>query len=264
MTAVLQKNIQQSGPAIEVKNIVTRFGPHMVHRGISFDVKRGEIVALIGGSGSGKSTVLREILGLLRPTSGTVKMLGLDMWESTSEERERVLQRIGVLFQNGALFSALTVGENIAVPLVELTELPEDLIREVVELRLALTGLAADTYNKMPSELSGGMRKRVALARALAMEPEILFLDEPTSGLDPINARAFDQLVGTLSRSLGLSVLLVTHDVDTLLHVPDKIVVLGDGKLVTEGPLEQVVNYPDPWLQEYFSGRDSIRRPGVS
>ena len=255
-----KQNFPLAQNTLEVRDIVTRFGQNWVHRGISFDVKRGEIVALIGGSGSGKSTVLREVLGLLRPTSGTVRMLGLDMWNSSTEEREQVLRRIGVLFQNGALFSALTVGENIAIPLAELTDLPEDLIREVVELRLALTGLAADTYNKMPSELSGGMRKRVALARALAMEPEILFLDEPTSGLDPINARAFDQLVGTLSRSLGLSVLLVTHDVDTLLHVPDRIVVLGDGKLVTEGPLEQVINCPDPWIQEYFSGRNVIRR----
>lgn len=242
-------------PVVSMVDIETRFGSSQVHRGVSFDIERGKIVALIGGSGSGKSTLLREIIGLLRPTAGTVSLLGVNVWESDHEQFRQVLRRIGVLFQNGALFSGINVGDNVAVPLREQTDLPEELIGSIVQLRLALTGLSTETCSKMPSELSGGMRKRVALARALALEPEVLFLDEPTSGLDPINARAFDSLVRTLCDSLGLSILIVTHDLDTLLSITDRVIVLGEGKVIADGPVEEVVKTQHPWIQEYFSAR---------
>lgn len=244
-----------SAPVIEVDSIETCFGATYVHRGISFLVEKGKIVALIGGSGSGKTALLREIIGLLRPTAGRVLLFGQDVWQVSSEEIEAMRSRFGVLFQNGALFSALTVGENIAVPLVEQTDMGPELIESVVQLRLALTGLSCDTCQKMPSELSGGMVKRVALARALALEPELLFLDEPTSGLDPINARAFDRLVRTLSDSLGLTVFMVTHDLDSIESIADHIIVLDEGKVLAEGTVKEVSQFGHEWIQKYFSSR---------
>lgn len=240
---------------IEADRIVTRFGTKTIHNGVTFSVKRGTLVAVIGESGTGKSVLLREIIGLLRPTAGTARLFGVDMWTSDEDQLTAVRRRIGMLFQDGALFSALTVGENIAVPLVEQTDIPADVRETLIELRLALTGLSADTACKMPSELSGGMRKRVALARALALEPEVLFLDEPTSGLDPINARAFDTLVRTLCDSLGLTIFLVTHDLDTLSSIIDRIIVLGSGKVIADGPVAQVAELDHPWIREYFSSR---------
>lgn len=241
---------------LELDSIVTRFGEHYVHRGVTFKVRRGTIIALIGGSGSGKSTVLREIIGLLRPAEGKVLLFGEDVWSLEIEDLNHLRNRFGVLFQNGALFSALNVGENIAVPLREQTDFSDELICSIVQLRLALAGLPADTVRKMPSELSGGMRKRVALARALALEPEMLFLDEPTSGLDPINARAFDKLVRTLCDSLGLTVFLVTHDLDTLIGITDQVVILDEGKVLADGPVEVVSHVDHPWVREYFSSRN--------
>ncbi len=246
---------------ISIENVVTRFGESTVHDGVSFRVKRGVIVALIGGSGSGKSTLLKEVIGLQRPTSGRLMLLGTDVWRSSPEDLAALRQRIGVLFQNGALFSALTSGENIAVPMHEQTTLPEEVIRSLVHLRLALVGLAPETCQKMPSELSGGMRKRVALARALALEPEVIFLDEPTSGLDPISSRAFDHLVRTLCDSLGLTVFMVTHDLDTILSIADQVVVLDNGKVIADGTLDQVVRTRHPWIQEYFSARVESDQP---
>ncbi len=240
---------------IEVRSIVTQFGNTTVHQGISFAVERGTVLALIGGSGSGKSTLLREIIGLLRPTSGSAFLFGTDVWTASSDELSSLRNRIGVLFQNGALFSALSVGENVAVPLKEQLKLPDELVGSVVQLRLALAGLAADTCAKMPSELSGGMRKRVALARALALEPEILFLDEPTSGLDPINARAFDHLIRTLSDSLGLTIFMVTHDLDTIGSITDRVICLGDGKVLADGTVKEVSQVNHPWIKEYFMSR---------
>lgn len=240
---------------LEVKDIVTRFGTDVVHDGVSFTVRRGEVVALIGGSGTGKSVLLKEMIGLLRPTGGSVRLLDIDVWNDSDEQLDGLRRRFGMLFQDGALFSSLSVAENIAVPLREHTHLPEDLIAPLVGFKLSLVGLSPDTGRKAPSELSGGMRKRVALARALALEPEILFLDEPTSGLDPIGARAFDGLVRALSDSLGLTVFMVTHDLDTLLSIIDRTIALSKGKVIADGPVAAVRRSEHPWIREYFSAR---------
>lgn len=244
-----------AAPAIEVDSIVTRFGTHTVHNGVSFTVPRGQIVGLIGGSGSGKSVLVREIIGLLQPASGRVSVLGTDVWSATEEEMSALRRRFGMLFQDGALFSSLTVEQNVAVPLVEHAAVPPDLLAPLVRLRLALAGLPTDAATKMPSELSGGMRKRAAIARALALEPEVLFLDEPTAGLDPITARGFDRLVRFLCDDLGLTILLVTHDLDTLLGIVDRAIVLARGKVIADGPVRDVCQVDDPWLRSYFHVR---------
>jgi len=240
---------------LEVRDIVTRFGADAVHDGVSLSVERGEVVALIGGSGTGKSVLLKEMIGLLRPTAGSVHLLGTDVWQADEEQVDGLRRRFGMLFQDGALFSSLTVAENIAVPFRENTDLSERLIAPLVGFKLSLVGLAPETGDKTPAELSGGMRKRVALARALALEPEILFLDEPTSGLDPIGARAFDALVRTLGDSLGLTVFMVTHDLDTLLSIIDRVIALSEGKVIADGPVAEVMRSNHPWIREYFSAR---------
>jgi phospholipid/cholesterol/gamma-HCH transport system ATP-binding protein len=245
-------------PVIEVERIVTRFGPHTVHDGVSFAVQRGSLVAMIGGSGTGKSVLLREIIGLQRPTDGQVRVLGTDMWAAPPQALQAVRRRFGMTFQDGALFSSLTVAQNVAVPLHEHTQLAPETIAELVTLRLLQAGLPADAGAKMPSELSGGMRKRAAIARAIALEPEILFLDEPTSGLDPITARGFDRLVRSLVDDLGITVFLVTHDLDTLLTVTDRVIVLAQGKVLADGPVQDVVDTDDPWVREYFSVRRMV------
>ena len=240
---------------LEVDSIVTRFGPDVIHQGVGFSVRRGEVVALIGGSGTGKSVLVREMIGLLRPAAGTVRLLGTDVWNASQEQMNALRRRFGMLFQDGALFSSLTVTENIAVPFHEHTDLPAGLIAPLVGFKLSLVGLPPETGAKMPAELSGGMRKRVALARALALEPEILFLDEPTSGLDPIGARAFDSMVRVLSDSLGLTVFIVTHDLDTLLSIVDRVIVLSAGKVIADGRVDAVMKLEDPWIRNYFSAR---------
>ncbi|MEO7335000.1 MAG: ATP-binding cassette domain-containing protein [Caldimonas sp.] len=240
---------------LEVDDIVTRFGTDVIHDGVGFTVRRGEVVALIGGSGTGKSVLLKEIIGLLRPTSGRVRLLGTDVWQTGDAEMNALRRRFGMLFQDGALFSSLTVAENIAVPFREHTALTDETIACLVGFKLSLVGLAPDTGRKMPAQLSGGMRKRVALARALALEPEIIFLDEPTSGLDPIGARAFDALVRALSDSLGLTVFMVTHDLDTLLSIIDRTIALSGHKVIADGPVDSVRRSTDPWITEYFSTR---------
>jgi phospholipid/cholesterol/gamma-HCH transport system ATP-binding protein len=244
---------------IEVDGIVTRFGRQTVHEDLSLLVRRGELVALIGGSGSGKSVLLREILGLHKPTAGTVRLLGTDMWSAPEHELAATRRRFGMMFQEGALFSSLDVAGNVATPLLEHTDTPPELLPRLVNLRLALAGLTADVGAKMPSQLSGGMKKRAALARALALEPEVLFLDEPTSGLDPITARAFDQLLDFLNRDLGLTVLMVTHDLDTLLSIARRIVVLGRGKVLADGTAEEVMAVDDAWIKSYFSSRHTVQ-----
>jgi phospholipid/cholesterol/gamma-HCH transport system ATP-binding protein len=243
---------------IEIDSIVTRFGEQLVHDGVSFDVERGTLVALIGGSGSGKSVLLREIIGLQRPTSGRIRLLGTDVWHASADELNATRRRFGMMFQDGALFSSLTVAENIAVPLTEHAQVPEDILDALVSLRLSQAGLGPDAAPKMPSELSGGMRKRAAIARALALEPEVLFLDEPTSGLDPTTARGFDAMVRSLVDDLGITVFLVTHDLDTLLTVVDRIVVLASGKVLADGKARDVIQVDDPWIQSYFSVRTMV------
>jgi phospholipid/cholesterol/gamma-HCH transport system ATP-binding protein len=240
---------------VEVRDIVTRFGRDTIHDGIGFTVPRGEVVALIGGSGTGKSVLLKEIVGLLRPQAGAVSLLGQDVWSAGEDELAALRRRFGMLFQDGALFSSLTVAENVAVPLREHTTLAPDLIRGLVGFKLALVGLGSNVCRKMPAELSGGMRKRVALARALALDPELLFLDEPTSGLDPIGARAFDALVRTLKDSLGLTVFMVTHDLDTLLSIVDRTIAPEASAIVADGPVAEVRRSDHPWVRDYFRAR---------
>jgi phospholipid/cholesterol/gamma-HCH transport system ATP-binding protein len=245
-------------PVIEIDSIVTRFGDQVVHDGVSFDVERGTLVALIGGSGTGKTVLLHEIIGLQRPASGNIRLLGTDVWNASAEQMNATRRRFGMMFQDGALFSSLTVAENIAVPLTEHARVPAALLDKLVHLRLAQAGLGPDAAPKMPSELSGGMRKRAAIARALALEPEVLFLDEPTSGLDPTTARGFDAMVRSLVDDLGITVFLVTHDLDTLLTVVDRIVVLAAGKVLADGKAREVIHVDDPWIKNYFSVRTMV------
>jgi phospholipid/cholesterol/gamma-HCH transport system ATP-binding protein len=240
---------------IDVADVVTRFGAAVVHDGVSFTLPRGTLAALIGGSGTGKSVLLREIIGLQRPTGGRVQVLGTDMWRAPESEIQAVRRRFGMMFQDGALFSSLSVAQNVAVPLTEHLKLPPALLAPLVQLRLAQAGLDADAGSKMPSQLSGGMRKRAALARALALEPEILFLDEPTSGLDPTTARGFDRLVRDLVDQLGITVLLVTHDLDTVLTVVDRLIVLAEGRVLADAPPAEVVRIDHPWIHSYFAVR---------
>jgi phospholipid/cholesterol/gamma-HCH transport system ATP-binding protein len=249
-------------PVLEVEGIVTRFGRTTIHDGVSFAVARGQVLAIIGGSGTGKSVLLREIIGLLRPTAGTVRLLGTDVWAASSDELARLRARFGMMFQDGALFSSLSVADNVATPLQEHAQLPPRLLDPLVRLRIAMAGLPPDAGAKMPSELSGGMRKRAAIARALALEPEVLFLDEPTSGLDPITARAFDGLLRVLCDDLGLTVIVVTHDLDTLLGIVDRVIVLARGKVLADAPVREVMAIEDDWVQSYFSVRRMINTEG--
>lgn len=258
----MQRADDNGNAVLRVESVVTRFGRQVIHDGVSFAVRRGEIVALIGGSGTGKSVLVKEIIGLLRPASGTIRLLGTDVWASDQATLTRLRRRFGMLFQDGALFSSLTVAENIAVPFREHTDLPADLVPPLVGFKLALVGLPPEAGAKMPAELSGGMRKRAALARALALEPEILFLDEPTSGLDPISARGFDRMVRVLSDSLGLTVVIVTHDLDTLVSIIDRVIVLSAGRVIADDRVEAVMKSDDPWIREYFSARAPAQEAG--
>jgi len=252
----------RQAPVLEVEGIVTRFGRTTIHDGVSFAVARGQVLAIIGGSGTGKSVLLREIIGLLRPTAGTVRLLGTDVWTASPEALASLRARFGMMFQDGALFSSLSVADNVATPLKEHAKLPPRLLDPLVRLRIAMAGLPPDAGAKMPSELSGGMRKRAAIARALALEPEVLFLDEPTSGLDPITARAFDGLLRVLCDDLGLTVIVVTHDLDTLLGIVDRVIVLARGKVLADAPVREVMAVDDDWVQSYFSVRRRINTDG--
>jgi len=242
--------------ALELSNIVTKFGDQTVHDGVSFTLEEGSVNAIIGGSGSGKSVLLKEIVGIIKPTSGDIKLFGKDV--SIANEDKNRAREYGILFQNGALFSSLTVKDNIAVPLREFSNFREQEIEEIVELKLLLSGLSKTALSKMPSELSGGMKKRVALARALALDPKIVFLDEPTSGLDPISARAFDKLVRSLCDNLNLTVVMITHDLDTLFGVVDKVVALSSKKAAAIGTVREVSNSKDPWIHEYFTSQNRL------
>lgn len=242
-------------PVIEASEIVTRFGEQTVHDGVSFAIGRGTLVALIGGSGTGKSVLLREIIGLHRPTAGSISLLGTDVWRARPAALAAVRRRFGMTFQDGALFSSLTVAQNVAVPLREHTSLAPATVDALVAMRLRQAGLPPEAGARLPSELSGGMRKRAAIARAIALEPEVLFLDEPTSGLDPITARAFDRMLRALVDDLGITVLLVTHDLDTLLTVVDRVIVLARGKVLADGPVQAVMAVDDEWIRHYFALR---------
>jgi len=238
---------------VRVEDLCTAFGTQVVHDGLDLEVRRGEILGIVGGSGSGKSVLLRAILGLLRPRRGRIEVLGRDIARLGHGERYELQARQGVLFQDGALFSSLTVAENIKAPLRERFRLPEHLLNRLAGLKLAFTGLEHEVCHKYPAELSGGMRKRAGLARALALDPEILFLDEPTAGLDPIAASEFDRLIGQLGRSLDLTVVMVTHDLDSLIAICDRVAALVDRRAVI-GTLDELRRLDHPWLQAYFHG----------
>jgi phospholipid/cholesterol/gamma-HCH transport system ATP-binding protein len=242
---------------IEVRGLTVGFGEHVILDKVDLDVYRGEILGFVGGSGAGKSVLMRTIIGLLPRRAGRVVVLGTDMTRADDKARQAVERRWGVLFQQGALFSSLTVKENLQFPVREYLKLSPRLLDELAVAKLEMVGLDASACDKFPSELSGGMTKRVALARALALDPDIVFLDEPTSGLDPIGAGDFDTLIATLQRTLGLTVFMVTHDLDSLHTVCDRIAVLADRKVIAAGTMETMLASEHPWLRAYFHGKRS-------
>lgn len=246
-----------TGPAelaIEVRGLRNAFGAQVVHDALDLQVRRGEVMAVIGGSGAGKSVLLRSIIGLQRPVAGQVRVFGEDLQSIGAAERAAVERRWGVMFQDGALFSSLTVQENVQVPILEHQPLPADLMDELARLKIALVGLPPEAAFKVPAQLSGGMRKRAGIARALALDPEILFLDEPTSGLDPLGAAAFDDLLLTLKRSLDLTVFLVTHDLDSIFACCDRVAVLADAQVVAVDTPARIADHAHPWVQACFRG----------
>ncbi len=239
---------------IEMKHVATRFGEHVVHTDVDLQVRRGEIFALVGGSGSGKSTLLREMILLQRPDAGSIRVLGIDLLAVEPVQAQALRQRVGVMFQQGGLFGSLTVLENVGLPLREHTALDNTLIDEIAAWKIALTGLAPEAARQYPSELSGGMRKRAALARALALDPELLFLDEPTAGLDPVSADGVDSLVQHARDLFGLTVVIITHDLDLLWQVADRVAVLGAGTVQGVGSMDELSQAAVPAIREFFDG----------
>ena len=260
MIAAKPKPVEAASPGqdaeavLEVRGLVSRFGEHVVHDGIDLTVRRGEIFGLVGGSGAGKSVLLNTLIGLRQPDAGEVQVFGVDPYGMSSVERRGLESRWGVLFQGGALFSALNVRDNVAAPLREHTRLSPHLIDDLADLKIRLSGLADDAGDLKPAELSGGMRKRAGLARALSMDPELLFLDEPTAGLDPIGAEQFDVLIRNLSENLGLTIFMITHDLDTLYALCDRVAVIADKKIAAVGPISELERSDHPWIREYFLG----------
>ena len=240
---------------IEVRGLKNAFGEQVVHEDLDISVRRGEIIGVVGGSGSGKSVLMRSIIGLQIPAAGEVEVLGNSMIDRDEEEAKHIRRRWGILFQNSALFSTLTVAENVQVPIREFYPgIEQELLDEIAAYKIAMSGLRSDAGPKFPSELSGGMRKRAGIARALALDPELLFLDEPTAGLDPIGAAAFDELICELRDALGLTVFLITHDLDTLYAICDRVAVLADRKVVAIGTIPELLALDHAWIQEYFRG----------
>ncbi len=244
-----------SDKAIDVRDLVVGFGPRTVLDRVTFDVRRGEVFGFVGGSGSGKSVLLRTIIGLIPRRSGAIEVLGTRLDTATEEQRRGIERRWGVLFQQGALFSSLSVLQNVQFPMIEYLDLPQRLMDEMAAAKLDMVGLGKSDHGKMPSELSGGMTKRVALARALALDPELVFLDEPTSGLDPISAGDFDALIRTLQQTLGLTVFMITHDLESLNTICDRVGALADGRVVATGSVQSMLEVDHPWVQSYFRGR---------
>ena len=240
---------------IDVRGLVNRFGPQTVHENLDLTVNRGEIIGVVGGSGTGKSVLMRSIIGLQTPAAGDIDVFGRSMTDAEPDEEIGVRSRWGVLFQGGALFSTLTVGENVEVPIKQFyPDIEPEVRREIARYKVILSGLPEEAVHKYPSELSGGMKKRAGLARALSIDPELLFLDEPTAGLDPIGAAAFDQLTKELQDTLGLTVFLITHDLDTLYEICDRVAVLADKRVIAVGTIPELLETEHPWIQEYFNG----------
>lgn len=242
-------------PIISVRGLRNQFGEQIVHDGLDLDVRPGEVLGVVGGSGTGKSVLMRSIIGLQTPAAGEVHVFGEPMVGRADEEAKLIRRRWGILFQGGALFSTLTVAENVQVPLREYYgDIPPPLMDEIAGYKIVMSGLPGDAGNKYPAELSGGMRKRAGLARALSLDPELLFLDEPTAGLDPIGAAAFDELTRSLQQRLGLTVFLITHDLDTLYAICDRVAVLADRRVIAVGTIDELLALDHPWIQEYFRG----------
>jgi len=241
---------------IQVRGVVNRFGRQVVHDGLDLDIEAGEVFGIVGGSGSGKSVLLRTMLGLQKPVSGTVRIEDVEITRQSDRELLAVKRRYGVMFQRGALFSSLSVAQNVELPIREHFPMPESVLQELALLRIRMVGLGEDAAAKYPAQLSGGMTKRAALARALALDPAILFLDEPTSGLDPISAAAFDRLVMELQRGLSLTVVMITHDLDTIVRVCNRVGVIVDGRMIV-GTLEEIMQNEHPWIRDYFHGERS-------
>lgn len=241
-------------PLIELKQVETRFGDYVVHEHLDLTVAQGEVLALVGGSGSGKTTLLQEIILLRQPTAGSISLFGIDVVHSTAAQKQFLRRQFGVLFQHGALFSGLTVLQNVGIPLREHTDFDDAFIDQLAYLKIRQAGLPAEAAHRYPSELSGGMIKRAGLARAMAMDPQLLFLDEPTSGLDPASADAFDELVLSLKQWLGLTIVMITHDLDSLWRVADRVAVLGDKRIVAVAPMVELARVEHPAVQFYFQG----------